>query len=137
MGLYNESLNQNIDNLQVNGKIGNGSGGGKRTVDVLLPLLVTGYRGNQQIAKGNIEDYDEFFLIVGNEADYVEGFTPCFTVSKGQLNNSNAHSLSFSDWGTRVCKYSMVGNNVQYISGDAEQSHKTPYIMYMEGVKYE
>ena len=27
MGLYNESLNQNIDNLQVNEKIGNGSGG--------------------------------------------------------------------------------------------------------------
>lgn len=28
MGLYNESLNQNIDNLQVNGKIGNGGGTG-------------------------------------------------------------------------------------------------------------
>ena len=137
MGLYNESLNQNIDNLQVNGKLGNSSGKSRRTVDVLLPLLVTGYRETHQIAKGNIEDYDELFLIVGNESDYAAGFTPCFTVSQGQLNNSNAHSVSFSDWGSRVCKYNMVGNNVQYTSGNAEQVNKNPYIMYMEGIKYE
>ena len=28
MGLYNESLNQNIDNLQVNSRLGNGGGSG-------------------------------------------------------------------------------------------------------------
>ena len=29
MGLYNESINQNIDNLQVNGRLGNGGGSTK------------------------------------------------------------------------------------------------------------
>lgn len=136
MGLYNESLNQNIDNLQVNRKIGNGSGGSKRTVDVLLPLLVTGYRETHQIAKGNIDDYDEFFLIVGNETDSNNGLNQCFTLSKGVLQRAN-NSVSFSDWGTRICKYSMNGNTVKFLFTQAEKTVHNPYIMYMEGIKYE
>ena len=132
MGLYNESLNQNIDNLQVNGKIRNGG----RTVDVLLPLLVTGYRESHQIAKGNIEDYDEFYLIVGNEVDYGNGYHPCFALSKGLLQNGN-NTVSFSDWDSRVCKYSMTGNTVEFLATQAEQIARNPYIMYMEGIKYE
>lgn len=135
MGIYNEAINQNIDNLQVNTRLGNG-GGSKRTVDVLLPLLVTGYRGTHQIAKGNIEDYDEFYLIVGNETDYGNGYHPCFALSKGLLQNGN-NTVSFSDWGSRVCKYNMTGNTVEFLATDAEQTARDPYIMYMEGIKYE
>lgn len=137
MGLYNQSLNDNIDNTQISNKFSSGSGG-KRKVDVLLPFLITGYRGTNSI-DGNkvIEDYDEIHLIVGNEEDYNNGYTPCFNFTKGQLANSHDNSVSFSDWGQRVCKYRLLGNNVVFVESTAEQSWKAPYIMYMEGVKYE
>lgn len=137
MRLYNQSLNENVDNIQVNNKLDN-SGGSKRKVDVLLPLLVTGYRGTHSI-EGNkvIEDYDVIHLIVGNEIDYTNGYTPCFNFTKGQLANSHDNSVSFSDWGQRVCRYTFSGNNVVFVENQAEQEARNPYIMYMEGVKYE
>ena len=137
MGLYNESLNQNIDNLQVNGKIGNGSGGSKRTVDVLLPLLVSGYRGSHQIAKGNIEDYDEFYVVFGNENDFnADGYKVSSSFTSGMLSACNK-IMGFAEWGQRSCVYEFNGSTVRFVTNVAEQEARNPYIMYMEGIKYE
>lgn len=137
MGLYNESLNQNIDNLQVNGKIGNSSGGSKRIVDVLLPLLVSGYRGTHQISKGNIEDYDEFYVIFGNEFDFNdEGYKVSASFTSGMLSVGNK-IMGFAEWGNRSSVYEFNGNTVRFINAGAEQDARKPYIMYMEGIKYE
>lgn len=117
---------------------GGGSGGGYgRTVNVLLPFLKSGYRDTHQITVGNIADYDEFYVVYGNEPAYdINNAILVSSFTYSTIDNTNANSIAFSDWNERMCTYKFTGNTVQFISNSGEKEDVKPYIMYMEGIKY-
>ena len=60
MGLYNESINQNIDNLQVNNRLGNGGGSTKFETEILYTNSGTG-KDNITLTKP-YTDFDYLYI---------------------------------------------------------------------------
>ena len=104
MGLYNESLNQNIDNLQVNGRLGNGSGGnGSGGTSFKSEILYTNSgtnRDNIELSKPYTEfDYLDVTVVKYDDIshyDFMHTFIDCSqqsdilnnTLYEGRNNNN-------------------------------------------------
>ena len=86
MGLYNESLNQNIDNLQVNSRLGNGGGGGTSGTSFKSEILYT----NSGTNKDNIElskpytefDYLDVTVVKYDDISHYDFFHMLYDVSR-------------------------------------------------------
>ena len=96
MGLYNESLNQNIDNLQVNGRLGNGSGGnGSGGTSFKSEILYTNSgtnRDNIELSKPYTEfDYLDVTVVKYDDISHYDFFHMLYDVS--QQNDITSNSL--------------------------------------------
>ena len=109
MGLYNESLNQNIDNLQVNTRLVNGgtSGGFTQT------LLAEGeyVNGNSISLLNEYTNYDDILFVVKNTSP--SGFITNYYLNKETVNYviGNDYTIELYGYSSNFISLKFTGNS--------------------------
>ena len=142
MGLYNESINQNIDNLQVNGRLGNG-GGGTSGTSFKSEILYTNSgtnRDNIELSKSYTEfDYLDVTVVKYDDIKHYDFFHMFYDVSQQSdiVNNSlltgRTNNNFVSVWAnTTYIRFRMVDDkHIEY-----PNSGGTCAIYQIKGIKF-
>ena len=145
MGLYNESLNQNIDNLQVNRKLGNGGGGStsKYSETVLYDYRednggIISYDNTTHTLRDTIDNYDElWFEFAGSAQDMtstVWNSSTLYSVNVNLLKNAfTPYYFNFTSYERRSSRIHIEGNEFTTVKSNEPNTNGLIKII---GVKY-
>ena len=128
MGLYNESLNQNIDNLQVNTRLGNGGTSGGYTQTLLADGEYT--NGNSINLSSEYTNYDDILFVVKNTSP--SGFITNHYVNKETINYviANDYTIELYGYSSNFISLKFTGNSaINFVNGGG-----VVYKVY--GIKY-
>ena len=133
MGLYNEAINQNIDNLQVNRRIGNGGGSGSGGYSKQTLYANDTAAAQSIVLSDSYKNYDALSFRITRIADSKDNYQDekYFDkdyIEKCQLNGAYFQFFAYSEWNTFAVADE---NNFNLINHGG-----TVYVNEVIGIKY-